>query len=158
MTWGSLVSKVVCADILLFKCHYVNYANGLQDQLYKHIPWPLYVYIVRYIMQFIKTVSSCIRAIKEKKYKMTPLAATNLPLQSPSCSLRPFPLSNLLISLLPILFFFLVVQLFCAAMLCDTGQLQRKQVHIALLLSAEKSSIRCNGFDSKAPRRCSGLL
>lgn len=39
MTQGSLVSKVVCADILLFKCQSVNYANGHRASV-QHIHRP----------------------------------------------------------------------------------------------------------------------
>lgn len=54
MTRGSLVSKVVCADILLFKCQSVNYANGLQGQCINIYVGPLYVYIASYILKFIR--------------------------------------------------------------------------------------------------------
>lgn len=101
------MSKVVCADILLFKCQSVNYANGLQGPLYKHILYvaPLCVHSPIYPASYYRTVGPGFNTISEFKYERPPLAAASMPLQYPSQTLRPSHSSS------PVLFF-LVVQLF----------------------------------------------
>lgn len=64
MTRGNLVSKVVCADILLFKCQSVNYANGPEDPSINTYMSP-FVCARSYIScKFLKIASPC---YKEKK-------------------------------------------------------------------------------------------
>lgn len=105
MTRGSLVSKVVCADILLFKCQSVNYANGLQGPCINIYTGPFMCTQYHISCELLETASPCFNIIKKLKYEMTPPAAASLPLHYPSQMLRPSLSSS------PVLFF-LVVQLF----------------------------------------------
>lgn len=119
MTRGSLVSKVVCADILLFKCQSVNYANGLQGPCINiYIAPPLLLLFIcthsHISYELLEAVRPCFSTIikKEENWNMK----WPLRLQRASPTLRPSLSSS------PVLFFSLSLSLpssWCSSLRSD---------------------------------------